>query len=112
MTVQEMKTLLGTTGYPVAYYQWDPDVIINGVAGPPSPPYLVFWTPRSNNFSADGKVYKKLERYQIELYTDKKDPSAEVIVENVLDGAGLYWEKSETYIDSEQLYQIIYESEA
>ena len=47
----------------------------------------------------------------MELYTDIKDVSAEQAVEAVLDRHGIFYEKSETWIDSEKLYEVLYRFE-
>ena len=47
----------------------------------------------------------------IELYTDIKDPDAEALVENVLDAAGIFYDKTESYIEEENLYEVLYEME-
>ena len=100
MTLQELKALLERTGLPLAYRFF---------RDPPPPPYLCYLSPYSRNFAADGAVYHRADRFQVELYTRKKDPEAESLVESVL--GAFYWEKSETYIESEQLYQQVYKIE-
>ena len=45
---------------------------------------------------------------RLELYTDLKDLEAEQNVEDVLDAAGIFYNKSETWIDSEKLYEVLY----
>ena len=47
----------------------------------------------------------------IELYTDCKDLSAEQKVEAVLDKQGIFYEKSEVWIESEKLYEVLYSFE-
>ena len=47
----------------------------------------------------------------IELYTDRKDPGAEALVETVLDDAGIFYNKSEAWIQSEKLYEVLYSME-
>ncbi len=93
-------TLLKSTGLPVAYHNFTP---------PPTPPYIVYLFAFSSNFGADNKVYRKVPHYQVELYTTKKDPATEKILEDLFDTHDIYWEKSETYIESEGLYQVLYE---
>jgi hypothetical protein len=95
-----LMTLLKTTGLPVAYHHF---------ITPPTPPYLVYLFYTSNNFGADNKVYSKADNYQIELYTTKKDPASEKLIEDLFDINDIYWEKTETYIESESLYQVLYE---
>lgn len=47
----------------------------------------------------------------IELYTDEKSPDTEAQLEALLDGAGLFYDKTESYIESEKLYEVLYELE-
>lgn len=49
------------------------------------PPFICYLLPGSDNFAADGKVYHKISRVNVELYTDKKDLNAEQKVEDALD---------------------------
>ena len=72
----------------------------------PDPPFCVFLFPSSSNFSADGKVYQKIDVFHIELYTDKKDPDMELTVENVLDSYDFFYNKSEV-----KLYEVLYSME-
>ena len=72
------------------------------------PPFLCYLLPGSNNFSADGAVYFKISEVRLELYTDTKDLSLEQAVEAVLDRHGLFYDKSETWIESEKLYEVLY----
>ena len=74
----------------------------------PNPPFLSYLLPGSDNFSADGKVYHKISEVRLELYTDRKDPDAEQNVETALDAAGIFYNKTETWIDSEKLYEVLY----
>ena len=92
--------LLKTTGLPVAYHHF---------TSPPSPPYVVYLFSYSSNFGADDKVYKAFKNFQVELYTKVKDTASEALIEDVFGANSIYWEKTETYIDSEGLYQVLYE---
>jgi hypothetical protein len=76
---------------------------------PQPTPYIVYLFSHSNNFSADSKVYMKRDNYQVELYTDKKDIALEDKLEGIFDSHGLVYDKTETYLDSEKLTQVIYE---
>lgn len=102
MMLEEVKTLLESTGLPVAYRSWPEKMA-------PPLPYICYLVAYSNNFGADGEVYHRIDRVQIELYTKLKDPQSEDKVEKAL--SSLFWEKTETYIDSEQCYEILYEIE-
>lgn len=75
----------------------------------PQPPFLCYLITRSHNFFADSRVYQKADRLSVELYSDRKDLKLEARVEEAL--SSFCWEKSEVFIDSEKLYQIIYEIE-
>ena len=74
----------------------------------PSPPFITYLMPGSNNFSADGKVYFRFSVVHIELYTDEKNPETERLVENILDAHGIFYNKSEVWIESEKLYEVLY----
>ena len=47
----------------------------------------------------------------IELYTDMKNPELETVVETVLELHGIFYGKSEVWIDSEKPYEVLYEME-
>ncbi len=104
MTHQEVMAMLAEMNLPYAY-----DHFVEGES--PAPPFLVFLYPGSNHFAADGKVYFKVNRLNIELYTDKKDVELEKTVEAVLDKHGIFYEKSEIWIESENLYEGLYQME-
>ncbi len=93
-------TLLKTTKLPVAYHNF---------TSPPTPPYIVYLFSHSENFGADNKVYAAEKNFQVELYTNTKDPTSEALIEGLFDANDIFWDKTETYIDSEDLYQVLYE---
>lgn len=105
MNLEELKSILEGSGFPVAYLHF-----IEGENAPvPDPPFICYLVAYSGNFNADNKVYKQIQNIQIELYTDHKDLEAEARVEAVLDSNEIPYQTTETYIDSEQLFQKIYE---
>ena len=104
MTYQEIMSVANQTGFPFAY-----DHFAEGES--PDPPFLIFTLPGSVNFSADGKPYVKGTVLNFELYTDQKDPVLEEAVEAVLEANGLYYTKSETWVETEKLYEVLYEME-
>ena len=77
----------------------------------PAPPFACFLLPGSNNFSADGRVYHKISIVHIELYTDLKDPELESRLEAVLDECSIFYDKTEVWIESEKLYEVLYSFE-
>ena len=74
----------------------------------PEPPFICYLLPGSNNFSADGAAYFKANQIHIELYTDEKDLAVEQSVEAVLDKHGIFYDRAETWIESEKLYEVLY----
>lgn len=99
--MDELLAMLNETGIPFAY-----DHFAEGES--PEPPFICYLLPQSDHFSADGKVYYKISGVHIELYTDIKDLSVEQKVEAVLDAHGIFYEKSEVWIESEKLYEVLY----
>lgn len=73
-----------------------------------SPPFLIYLLAKSDNFSADGKAYFKANEVHLELYSDVKDLELEEKVEAVLDRYGIFYEKLESFIESEKLYEVLY----
>jgi len=104
MTHQEVLKMMDEMKLPYAYHHF-----VEGES--PDPPFLVFLYPSSDNFAADGMVYFKVNRLNIELYTDLKDVELEETVEAVLDKHGIFYEKSEVWIESENLYEVLYQME-
>ena len=102
--MEKILSILRGLGIPFAY-----DHFAEGES--PEPPFLVFLFPSSDNFSADGQVYAKINELHFELYTDKKDPEIEVKVEAVLDRRGIFYDKSEVWIADERLYEVLYTME-
>lgn len=100
MTLTDLYTILKTVGYPITYSHFTTQQI---------PPYIVYLSAYSSNLMADNKVIKKIDNIQIELYTDKKDMSVEAKLEDVLDTNEIAYETTETFIDTENLFQKIYE---
>lgn len=99
--MDELLVMLNEMGIPFAY-----DHFAEGES--PEPPFICYLLPQSDNFSADGKVYYKISGVHIELYMDIKDLSVEQKVEAVLDTHGIFYEKSEVWIESEKLYEVLY----
>ena len=75
------------------------------------PPFICFLLPGSDNFSADGIVYFKINEVHIELYTDAKSTVIENKVEAVLDKHGIFYNKTETWIEDEKLYEVLFSFE-
>lgn len=104
MTYAEIYSMISSIGLSCSYYQFP-----EGNA--PALPYIVFYYPNNNDFVADNINYQTIVKLNIELYTENKDFTTEAAVETVLQNYGVVYQKTETYIDSELMYQILYESE-
>lgn len=99
--MEKLLQILSETQIPFAYHHF-------AEGESPEPPFICYLLPGSNNFSADGKVYYKINEVHIELYTDLKDLAVEQQLEDVLDEHGIFYNKSETWIESEKLYEVLY----
>lgn len=102
--MENILNILAAVGLPFAY-----DHFAEGES--PQPPFICYLLPGSDNFAADGSVYFKRSEVRLELYTDKKDPALEQQVEDVLDEYHIFYNKTETYIPSERLYEVLYQFE-
>jgi len=101
MTFIEVKQMIESIGLPFTY-----DSFPNNIA--PVPPYIVFNYPQNDDFGADNTNYVSIDVLNIELYSASKDFANEQTIEAVLNQNGFYYEKSEAYIRSENLFQITY----
>lgn len=99
--MDKLIALLNNLQIPFAY-----DHFAEGDA--PSPPFICYLLPGSNNFAADGRVYHKFSQVHLELYTDLKDLSLEAKLEAAFDNNDMFYNKSETWINSEKLYEVLY----
>ena len=78
------------------------------VGAAPALPFICFYEDETENFLADSKVYHKIQDVNIELYSDYKDTVNEAAIESMLNDKLLVWDKTETYIKSEDMLQVIY----
>ena len=99
--MDRLLEVLQEIGIPFAY-----DHFAEGES--PDPPFICYLIPASDNFSADGQVYFKANEVHIELYTDKKDIDKETLVEAVLESHGVFYDRTEVWIESEKLYEVLY----
>lgn len=104
MTYKEISTLVSSIGLPYAYYQFPNDT-------PQTPPFICFFFDVSNDLAADNVNYQPIRHVFLELYTSEKDFTTEAAVETALNGAEIFYSRSEQYLDSERLYMVVYEFE-
>ena len=102
MKVEDLKTLLESTGLPVVYRAYTVDHA-------PDPPYLVFYGTQKVTMFADNKPHYTAPMWNVELYTDKKEPLTEARVEQVLDESGILYVSTEANWEDERLYEVLYE---
>lgn len=102
MTYKEIKNLIASIGLDYTYYSFPVD------KAPPLP-YIVFFFPDYNDLGADNINYQIIASLNIELYTENKDFVLEKQIENVLTAHDLYFVKRETYLESENMYMVLYE---
>lgn len=105
MTIVELVQILKSTGYPVTYSHFTPTPT-NPI---PDPPYIIYLEDASSNFHADNKVYKHVKNIDVELYTAKKNLEIESKLETLLEENEIPFETYEAWIESENLFQKIYE---
>lgn len=100
MLIDRLTAFRTATGIPVAYRFF---------REAQSAPFVVYYETATNPWAADNSNYYPTVDMTVELYTDVKSPSTETSLESYL--TDYVWSKTETYIDSEQLYMITYSLE-
>ena len=100
MELKELVKILQKLNIPIAYHHFTTSQ---------KPPYLVYKVTSTNNFIADNKVYKKIRKVDLELYTGNKNEELEKKLEAILCENEMVFDCFETYIQSEDVYQVIYE---
>ena len=99
MIYQELLAKLKTL-YPTAYRTFKE---------PQSPPFITIVYRYDNDLMADNINYVGIEYFNVELYTKDWNPPVEKEVENLFKYLEIAYEKSQTFLDSEDLYQTVYE---
>jgi hypothetical protein len=102
--MDEVIRILKELNIPFAYHHF-----AEGEA--PDPPFICYLCPSTDNFAADGTVYLDIDVIHIELYTDRKDPELEKQLQKLLKDSGIVYEKNESWIETEKLYEVLYEFE-
>lgn len=74
----------------------------------PEPPYILFYYPNDNDFVADNINYAIITQLNIELYTPEKDFEKEKAIEKILKDNEIVYRKAESYLESEQLFEVLY----
>lgn len=100
MTLEELYQALKSIGLPVAY---------RAFKAPQKPPFLVYLFAYKSDMMAENQNYVDIDNFQIELYTENKDPATEKLVESKLRELGLPYTKTEAFVQSEGLFQLVYD---
>jgi len=100
LTLAELFTALKTLAWPVAYSHF---------TTAQTPPFITYQVSHSLDFMADNQNYHDRTNVQIELYTKTKDLTREGQVQTLLKANRLPYQKTEAFLDSENLFQVIYE---
>ncbi len=100
MTLEEIYQALKSIGLPVVY---------RAFKVPQNPPFLVYLFAYKSDLMAENQNYVEIDNFQVELYTENKDPTTEKLVENKLKELGLPYSKTETFLQSEGLFQLVYD---
>ncbi|MBQ3071832.1 MAG: hypothetical protein IJD20_00880 [Oscillospiraceae bacterium] len=101
MTTQEIASMIAEISVPFAYRMFTEDTAV-------PPPFICFYYDGSNNFDADDQVFVHGETLIVELYTNRKDFALEERAQEVFDAHEIPWDRSETWINSEKMYEVIY----
>lgn len=104
MSPSEIKSMVEELGIPSAYYEFADNTEL-------APPFVCYFFTSSNDLSADNINYCRIERLNIELYTDAKDFALEKRLEQILTDHEVFFAKEETNLDSERMHETIYTSD-
>ena len=102
MTFAELVAILEPTGFPWTYHHWDT---------PPPPPYGVYLSVRDDPFFADNRTYTFSAGIRLEVYSLERDTSLDEKVRAALDAAEIPYDTDYTFLESEGLYESIFEIE-
>lgn len=103
MDYETLFLKLKTLNIPVAYDHFDSNKNIN-------PPFIVYRAVSPETFKADGITYFRPYNYEIELVTDKKEPSLEQSIETLLTNNNIPYDvNTEIWDSDEKIYHNFYE---
>ena len=104
MTYTKIHKMIKRMGLPATYHHWQPGHV-------PPLPYLVYLVDEQRYFAADNVVYQKIASVRLELYSDRKNFAAEEQIERIFEEDEIVYDKYEEYIESEKLFEQVYEFE-
>lgn len=74
----------------------------------PALPFICYEVTESRNVIGSNTVIKEVLDVDIDLYSKQKDTASEGLIESALNTAKIPWNKTETYIESEQCLMVTY----
>lgn len=74
----------------------------------PDMPFVTIFENGTDNFAADNKVYHIRRVISVELYTRQKSPTDEAKLEKIFNDNDLFWNKTDTHLDDENAYEVLY----
>lgn len=104
MTREGIKAIIESIGLPCSYYEFPNKT-------PQAPPFVVWFFSVNTDVMADNTNYVDKEVLNVELYTSFRDFEQEQAVEAVLTANGFTYAKEASFVESERIWQIAYESE-
>lgn len=102
-SLEDVYDALFLLGYPLAYHHFNEP--------PASIPYIVYWAEGYDSIYADDSNYLNKTQLVVEVYQKNKLSTVQAEVEGALSSLGLCYTKDELWIEEEQIYEAIYESE-
>lgn len=102
MTHEELLEILRPTEIPWAYHHWSKKQ---------PPPYGVYLDMGDDPFFADNQNYVSFRETRLEVYSLERDPALDQRVKDALDAAAISYDVDYTWIESEGLYETIFECE-
>lgn len=102
MTHAELLAVLQPTGIPWTYHHWEEKQ---------EPPYGVYLDQRDDPFYADDLNYVDFREMRLEVYSLERDPAPDNRVKAALENAGISYEVDYPWVESEGLYETIFEIE-
>lgn len=104
MTYEIMTAILDDLKIPYAYHQFEDKSEIEG-----ADKYIAYFEFDKNRFIADDIVYHYEPHFAVELYTRKKDLSAEQALIQLFDEYEAAWSGGDTvYLDDEKMYLTVF----
>lgn len=75
---------------------------------PPGPPFIVYTIGASQYIYADNTTWLAQRDYELDLYTETKDPATEQKVEQALSDAGITYTREDINLPDDKLYSVAY----